>query len=274
MSSLFTTGVKEKVMIADLLEIPTPTDMLQLHNRVEHSYWASGSGLCFRKTAAEKLLPRSPEARDTAQQLYFKIGSVFETVVEQRFKDKGVFLDSELRVADPIINLSGRIDFVINFNGEILLVELKTCGKLPSAPRKGHSAQLLNYLALTGIERGIVWYISRNVADWHNPLLHSPFYHTPTEEELRRTIFNTAYGREWALQGGMPGKPDFMKKSYCGFCSMQDHCWNGEPTSLQTSIPDPVAATENANAAVETILEERADRRSEMYRYYGVDAVL
>lgn len=272
MDDLYGNGIGKDAVstIASLLQDPDPMDELRLTTEPNNSYYASGAGLCFRKTAAEKVLGRMGQVtvRDTAQELYFRLGNAYEDVVAGRFKDKGVLLDRELRVEEPLLNLSGRIDFVVDWAGEITLIELKTCGKLPTSPRKGHAAQLLLYMALTGINRGYVWYMSRSVADWHNGLLHAPLPVTPTDDALRATLMNVALGKLWAEQGAVPDKPPWMRKTHCGFCELQDVCWNGGDVTFPTSIDDPEATLLEAKAIVELVMEKRPERAKEMERYF------
>src|SRR5690606_14022881 len=105
--------------------------------------FASSGGLCERQTAGMMLVPEHYEDhRNGAAQFYFAIGSQFEKIVERALKSSGNWLDSEFRVESylPEIPVSGRIDFVVSDDDGVHLVELKTCGKLPSGPKDHHLA--------------------------------------------------------------------------------------------------------------------------------------
>lgn len=271
MSELYKTGIdKDALTLGDILETPIARDTLALNSEQNDNYYASSVGLCPRQAAFNKIGIRTNDPHEVSRELYYKFGNAAEEVVAQRFQQRGILLDRELRIEESRLNLSGRIDFVIEFNGEIHLVELKTCGKLPSSPRKGHKAQLLVYQALTGIEKGIVWYISRHVSDWHNSLLHAPFVSTPTDDHLRSVLTSAATAKAWVERGAVPPKPDYMKKSYCGFCPLKPVCWEGEPEPFHTSVPDPIDIHDSVTATVDSIMADRDWRRNEMRRFYGV----
>lgn len=233
--------------------------------------YASNAGLCYRQTAGLLLLPDEHQVeRKASTQFYFKIGSAFENVMQRAFRHEGVYLDAETQVRVNVgdYEVSGRIDFVLedisNPDGDPVLVELKTCGKLPSVPRPYQKAQLLTYLLLTGMPKGLLWYVSRNVAKWDGTLLQRVFEVVPTQEELERTAQNLAIGSVYAKAKHLPPVPPFMRISKCGFCPLKPLCWDDVDLDLETEAgpPDSVALAEEAQQLADELLEARADNRN------------
>lgn len=201
--------------------------------------FASSAGLCSRQTAGLMLLNSDVvEARKASTQFYFKIGSAFEKVMERAFVFADIFIDSETRIEayHDELPVSGRIDFVLNDpqDGEVTLVELKTCGaKLPTKIKPPHLAQLMVYLALTGMRKGLVWYVSRTVAGWDGELKQTVFEVNPTDDEIRETLLKVAIGAVFGEAEVLPELPEDMKRYKCGFCPLIPFCWDGKGVSME-----------------------------------------
>lgn len=232
-------------------EKPKPLEsILEEHLKVQefktpHGIFASRAGLCERQTAGSVLFGSGIDlgTRKASSAFYFKIGSAFEDVVEKAFLNAGILLEREMRIESyhPELNVSGRIDFVIAGETEPLLVELKTCGKLPEKPKAPHLAQLQVYLVLTGMEKGVVWYISRSVSDYSGDLKQRAFEITLSEKERAKVLNKMVLGQLYANENSLPPIPKGMKKYKCGFCPLVPVCWDGAtPESIGLEIePEP-----------------------------------
>lgn len=211
--------------------------------------FASSAGLCERQVAGQYFLPKGYErVRQASTEFYFRIGSVFEDIVAKAFGRADIFVDRETRVEayHKDLPVSGRIDFTIRDpdDGSLVLVELKSCGKLPERPKPQHEAQLMTYLTLTGMPKGIIWYISRSVAGWGGKLIQKTFELEPTKEQKWSTIFRTAFGAIAASHHILPEIPDHMKRYKCGFCPLIPYCWEDDDALLEDF--SPIDATEEA----------------------------
>lgn len=200
--------------------------------------FASASSLCPRQTAGSFFLPKGHEVeRKASTQFYFKLGNAIEDVMADGFLKSGTLIDRETRIEayHDELPVSGRIDFVLEDpeTAEVVLMELKSCGKLPAAPKHAHVAQLMTYLVLTGMPKGLIWYVSRNVADWTGRLSQKVFEITPTEEDRRATVLKIAIGALAAKKGLLPDIPEEMKKYRCGFCTLIPICWDGQRDILE-----------------------------------------
>lgn len=230
--------------------------------------YGSNAGLCERQTAGLLLLSDEHEAHlNAASQFYFSIGSTYETLVKRALEREGILLVDEMPIELDIGNtsVSGRIDFVIEDpnNHDMVLVELKSCGKLPTQPKYHHLAQLQTYLLLSGLPRGLLWYISRSVADYTGKVSQVVFEVEPTEDEFHQVALSLARGAIFAKEGAIPPIPAHMRKYKCGFCPLVPYCWDGEDISLEAIEPGTKLLNTLLNEADQTVkwlLDERPDR--------------
>lgn len=221
--------------------------------------FASSAGHCERQTAGLMMMRDEFESKISASsKFYFKIGSAVEEVVENAFKSQEVFVTSEYRIEAPYdwLPLSGRIDFVIKDpeNKDLVLVELKTCGKLPTSPKPYHLNQLMTYLTVTGKKRGLLWYVSRHVSDWSGTVLQEVFEIEASYSDKIPIANRLAMGTVYYEKNLLPPIPTEMKKYKCGFCPLVPFCWDDEPMKFS----GPVATTEQQLEIAKTgILQDR-----------------
>lgn len=206
-------------------------------NPSRNKIFGSNAGLCSRQTAGMILMDESFESVvDASSEFYFAIGSSFEKVIKKAFKKSGLQFIDEIHVsgqmAEDLPEISGRVDFTVKEDGELTLIELKSCGKLPDKPRPSHLAQLKTYLLLTGVQKGVLWYVSRNVANYKGEIQSVTFEVEPTDSEFLKTATEIAIGSLGAVNELIPQIPPHMKKYKCGFCPLIKMCWDGGPSIL------------------------------------------
>lgn len=229
-----------------ILELTLEDSLATSSKSIRRGIYASSAGLCARQTAGVLLLDPDKEThRKASAQFYFKLGNAFESVVSRAFERAEILIDQETRISSyhTDLDISGRIDFVIRdraFSDSLSLVELKTCGKLPDKPRPAHYAQLMTYLVLTGMPRGYVLYISRNVAGWNGELIQKAFLIEPTLKERETVLLNVTLGSEYYKQRALPNKPTSMKRYKCGFCPLIPYCWEDDKDDIiADEVEDP-----------------------------------
>jgi hypothetical protein len=239
--------------------------------------FASSAGLCERQTAGIVQLPENlSHLQKGSSQFYFALGSTFEQVMEKAFLNAGVYVDSEPRIESyhPELNVSGRIDFVLRDpdDGELVLAELKSCGgKLPDRPRPYQLAQIKVYMALTGMPRGLLWYVSRSIAGWDGKILQRAFDVQMTRPELFKVINTMVKGQLHLNANTLPDKPFDMKKSHCGFCPLYPHCWNDDEIKFTSNPPkksDLADLLRDAQRITEEIIDHQPILRDEFVNQY------
>lgn len=243
MSDVFKKGRKRKILKSDLKwEGIIERTLKSVGKSGRDRIFASSAGLCERQTAGLMMLfDESGDKRRASTQFYFKIGNAFEDVMSRAFQKAGMEVDRETRVeaVHPQLPVSGRIDFILRDpeDDELVLMELKTCGKLPTQPKPVHLAQLMVYLTLTGMEKGLLWYVSRTVAGWDGDLIQKVFEVKPLPIDKYNVSLKMAIGTISANRGVLPPKPEEMKKYKCGFCSLIPYCWDGKDVGVRAKTP-------------------------------------
>lgn len=265
----FKTGRKRKFLSEGIWENLIEINLKTVGKSGRKNIYASSAGLCSRQTAGLSLLdPDHREYRKASTQFYFKIGNAFEDVMSRAFQKAGIEIDRETRVETmhPDLKVSGRIDFVLEEpdSGAVILAELKTCGKLPTSPKPAHLAQLMTYLVLTGMEKGLIWYVSRSVADWSGVVNQIAFEVEPTEEEKIETLKKITIGAVYAKAGYIPRKPDDMKKYKCGFCPLIPYCWSEAELDFGDAGPAPLDKTVDLLKEAERIAAEVMESQDEL----------
>ena len=199
--------------------------------------------------------------RQASTQFYFKIGSVFESLLVEAFEKQGILIADELRVEaqHEDVPVSGRIDFVLmNEEGNPIIMELKSCGKLPSSPKPHHLAQIQSYMLFTGQSEGLLWYISRNVSDFSGKLKQKVFTVTMNDEQKFQIAKTIALGVLYSDSELIPPKPEHMKKYKCGFCPLIPHCWEDQnmiPDFFDPEMEDHIGFVKSADTIAEEMIE-------------------
>ena len=243
MSDVFKKGRKRKILKSDLKwEGIIERTLKSVGKSGRDRIFASAAGLCERQTAGLMMLfDESGDKRRASTQFYFKIGGAFEDVMSRAFNKANMEVDRETRIEayHSELPVSGRIDFVLRDpeDDELVLMELKTCGKLPTQPKPVHLAQLMVYLTLTGMKKGLLWYVSRTVAGWDGDLKQRVFEIEPLEIDRYNVSLKMAIGALSAKAGFLPPKAETMKRYKCGFCSLIPHCWEGTDVGVRAKTP-------------------------------------
>ena len=103
-----------------------------------------------------------------------------------------------------------------------VVVELKTCNKLPYSPYKSHLEQINAYIHIFDVPKGLIVYISRTqlevrIFDYYGDA--DLFYHTLEKAKILK----------YALDKGVPPPcniPITERKFYCKECPFKDICVN------------------------------------------------
>lgn len=135
------------------------------------SWHCSKLGQCLRGVYFERLGIK-PDKEFTERELrIFDVGKMFENWIIGLIKDqKGVDWDTQVRVEDKDLNVSGLADLVVGYDGTKKVYELKSkhsrafwymSDKGEGANRQ-HEYQLWLYLKLLKIQEGSIIYISKD----------------------------------------------------------------------------------------------------------------
>lgn len=193
------------------------------------SIHGADAAFCSRKSALHfHWDPDIKEPIGPASEFYFKVGNATHSVVYSGLKRAGILLVDELRVTFQ--EISGYVDAIVldPSSGRLKILDVKTCGKLPTRIKPGQAEQLMTYVLLTGIEEASILYVSRSVATYDGKLLMREIPLEITPSLLEQGAYMLAQSIAGVKRHVIPPKPA-ARTSYsnCGWCPFKDAgCWS------------------------------------------------
>lgn len=220
--------------------------------------------ICSRKSTLFTLMPEDARTPwGAAASLYTETGNAAHELVTKSFENLGILLAAEIRTPDNSFNLGGRIDNVIDLDGQPMIIEVKTTGALPGSPKKEHENQAVLYTMLTGVP-STLFYISRSIADYAGKIISAEFELHPSAEQLYEAALNLTTSYYSALRKKVPPKPmKFTSKSSCGRCPFLDMCWGDEEfPAEELSGAEQLQILEIAHKEAKRLIEETPERHA------------
>lgn len=230
--------------------------------------WASDSAFCPRQAVLNSTLKHS-DIRDASSDFYFSLGNTIEDRILTGLDREKKLLYAQYRLPDFGLNMGGKIDAIAYVNKRIRILEIKSCGELPSSPKPYQESQALLYSAVLGLKSSLV-YFSRSVADFKHSLKMRQFDLDPSGEDCKRALFYAAYSHYANQMGVLPNIPySITNKSQCGFCRFTQSCFGD--MALPNTIPmvtpaQDIELVDRTNAYVADFMSKVnvTNRRSEM----------
>ena len=240
--------------------------------------WCGSAANCSRKGAIHATLVQTV-FENAANFAYYKLGDCIEEIVLTGLHEVGSLLFKSYIMPDVGLRLRGKADGIIFHDGKIRVLEVKSCGELPSNPKPEHQAQALLYAALTGF-KAILYYFSRtSVATYEEELVTREFDLSVdgTDNLPRLYLHQAIYARLALNMGVLPAKPYHLEfKANCGRCDHIDFCWkNGEnPTNLPIVNADQhIELLTHTNELVDRLMAPEAvqSRRNGVLRFISLN---
>lgn len=207
---------------------------------VREKFHGGDVGGCARKAVLHTQIAET-EKLGLETHLYFSIGNaIHETVQKILAQKEDLLLSSEVSVYDDRIGppllmpLHGYIDNVIQMKKSIKLVEVKSCGQLPSYPKFWHKRQLNTYMLMTGVTSGFLIYVTRRVGSFGNPSIKIFEISNGYEDAALQAATATVYANAQFLP---PIPDDLAKASDCGFCPFKKFCWSNGRLKIALKAP-------------------------------------
>jgi CRISPR/Cas system-associated exonuclease Cas4 (RecB family) len=160
-------------------------------------------------------------------------GTAAHDRIEKLLNDSNLNVDTEveIKLEDPPIR--GFIDFIMEWDGEIVVGEFKTTRQevflirqASMKPSAQHMIQILIYLKATGNKSGLVLYENKNTQEF----LVIPVELNERTEALIEEVF------EWLRmvyknfeEGELPKRPVRKTNKICKGCPLFNDCWNVQP---------------------------------------------
>lgn len=227
---------------------------------------------------------------------YATIGNAIESTVLKKYRDNGQLYISQWKIPPKItglgLNVGGVVDAILQINGELILIDVKTVGNVESysyvtlednelktlaageeitikpederlkltaskGAKETHLAQLQLYSAITGFDTVYIQLMSRRVQDTYSmDGLPSVKFHKVdvAQNILERRVAVVMYSQLCLERGYLPDKLHGIKKTTCSdaFCPFQDYCWKGATVNTDLSLIDEILSLELKKEALES----------------------
>lgn len=212
--------------------------------------YASDAGLCQRKAVLEATTDGI--TIDTASSRgYYALGNAIEDLVMDGLFDSNSLLFKQYRLPDVGINLGGYIDGVILISDKMRVLEVKSCGALPSHPKPHHAAQAYIYSAITGLPASLL-YFSRSVAKFDGSVLMREFNLEEQITEKRNSLYRAVVASIAIKLKVIPDiSSHIMSSKVCkeAFCPFVSVCWDGAQPDNEWRYATPSEMLEISNQA-------------------------
>jgi hypothetical protein len=194
-------------------------------------------GMCQRRIAFDMLMvPKMPT--DPSKQRIFENGHSLHLRYETLFEKMGILVQAEMKLEYG--DISGHTDALIRIpsfikpEGEYYLVELKSASSKSfkwmqenNQPKSEHRAQLMFYMHLSGVHKGIIFVENKDTQEvWE--------YHLDYDPQVGQQLMSKA---QWlislAKQRRVPDLPPKHTPSYykCAQCPFNFYCHSDSRTN-------------------------------------------
>ena len=192
----------------------------------EIKHWhPSKIGSCMRGVYLERLGVKPDEEFDERTLRVFDVGHIFEDwIINILKKDDSLKIETQVRVEDAELDISGYADALIEYNGEKKLYEIKSkhsrafhyMQKMGEGANRHHEYQLWLYMKILNIENGAILYVSKDDLC----LLEYPVLLSDKKLEVETMSYIKALNEAWQKKDPsilpLPKKGAWQEK-YCRF---------------------------------------------------------
>ena len=152
----------------------------------------------------------------------FKIGELFHGFLTDALKSSGAVLEGlekpivlAVKHGDSWIRLSGRVDALLNVNGERLILEVKSISSLPGEPLEHHVMQVQPYLLALNVEKALIIYLEKHNLSWR-------IFQVGFDSKLMEILLERAKTLHESLSSRNPPKPGHSWE--CKYCEFGGKC--------------------------------------------------
>ena len=196
--------------------------------------WGADGGLCPRKNLFNQEQP-VPFQYYPSTKGYMVYGIAIEDMLAKALDDHGRLIKQDIRLVElqstlmPHLRISGKMDIIaLDHEMQPALLEIKTCGPLPSKPKNNHRVQLETYAAVSGFNRCYLTYVSRAVSTGgaRGKLACITFPIEITREVIFERFYMAALSQHsMDCRRAVPVPSHFRKSHECIWCDFSDYCW-------------------------------------------------
>lgn len=254
----------------------------RVKEKLNGKLFASEAGNCARKNVISSTIDLV-ETMEISGKFYTNVGQCIEEVFAELLEHNSKLISNSLRIYDDVkfvkefndnfilyqndvrIGFSGIIDLIVQNNGELTLIDVKTCGELPEKVSNQYEKQILFYSAVTGIDNVAILYQSRNIKGSFSEPIDLRVIKVSTEYDKLLEVVTTAYFSKLCFENEiLPTKNEKYKKTvHCKYCNFSNFCYEGEALELYPLIQDEKLEKElliKAEELAKKFLENRQNR--------------
>lgn len=262
----------------------------KVRDKLNGKLFASEAGFCPRKNVLNSFLSHQEEMQ-IAGKFYTAVGDCIENAYADLFKFNGKLVVNSLRIYDnesyvktfdqkfiffdddEKINYSGIVDLIILNDGQLYLLDVKTCGELPEKNSLGYERQVQFYSAVLGINKCGILYQSRNIKSSFTNPLDVRILNVDTSVEKLTEVMTIAYFSKLCIENELLPKRNekFKKTVQCKHCSFNDFCHNQGSLETYPLIEDDeeeLKLWQKSEKLAEKFLENQKVRFERFYNYY------
>ena len=194
----------------------------------KRSIHGADAAFCSRKSALHQAIADDTSAiLEPQSALYFAIGNGVHDTIRDALDKSGILIANEYRLSYGAIN--GFIDDIVisTETGSLKIIDVKTCGRLPTKIKVGQAEQLLTYALLSGIWEASILYVSRNVSDFSGILIKE-LRADMTKRNMTKIARVVAESLVAVKRKIVPPRPEYrLSSADCGWCPFKDNgCWS------------------------------------------------
>jgi hypothetical protein len=198
-------------------------------------------------------------------------GIAIEDMLAKALQDHGRLVKQDIRLVElnsrlmPNLRISGKMDIIaLDHEGQLGLIECKTCGPLPSKPKTNHLIQLQTYAALSGFNRCYLTYVSRKVSSGgaRGKLDCITFPVNITPDVIYWRFYQAALSQHsMECRRCPPVDPTFRKSHECVWCDFTDYCWPIDDSPVESFTEEGLkTAKDLAIRTSNELAKQRPDR--------------
>lgn len=190
----------------------------------EGYFYVTDASACKRKVFYDfkKDIPKTDV--DTSILRKFVQGNSIHEKLVSILEKAGVVIAKEIDIPENQYNIHGRVDALLEINGEKIILEIKSIAdygfRKLKEPKREHVYQLQLYLFFFNIKKGYLLYESKD-----NQNLQQ-FEVKLNINTVKRALKNILAIEDYIKSGIVPPR-DFPKNSWqCKSCTYRKHCYN------------------------------------------------
>jgi len=234
--------------------------------------YSSDGAMCPRKdviiNVRKRLLGEAEYTWTAVSEFYTQVGETMHNVVRNGLQSQNKLFGIEEKIPDIEINLAGYIDAIIEDEGALKVLEIKSCGVLPVKEKPQHRNQAILYSISSGLPATIL-YVSRKVAGYDKQLMMTTFDIWPSEDECTELLTRLCLARAAYMKQSIPRIPDyFTDEKHCEtiYCPFTKNCWGGindeKIKNRELSVIEEIEMRNIARSQASKILWDWHERRS------------